>query len=103
MSSWSKRGSPYCNQVRAIVLHEKNSTDLGDGSGKHDNFVEFTNTLHELVHAWPLDDINIVVCPFNLDWNGEVCLMEDLNRELMDVPLYESLSFGDNYLETAVY
>lgn len=52
---------------------------LRNRSSEHYNLIELADTLHELVHTRPFDDINIVECTLNLDRYGKVGLMEDLN------------------------
>lgn len=51
---------------------------LGDGCCKDNNFIKLADSLHELINAWPLDDIDIVVVALNLYRDRKVGLMEDL-------------------------
>ena len=53
-------------------------TYLRYGCCENDNFVKFTNSLHERIHTWSLDHIYIVILAFNFYRNGEIGLMEDL-------------------------
>jgi hypothetical protein len=62
----------------ALNVNEIAVTYLGDGCSKDNNFIKLTNALHELIHAWSLDDVNVVVLAFYFNGNGEVCLMQDL-------------------------
>lgn len=51
---------------------------LRDRSRENNHFIEFSNPTHELVNTRALDDIDVVVLIFNLDWDREVCLVENL-------------------------
>jgi hypothetical protein len=51
---------------------------LGDGCSEYNNFVQLADALHELVDAWSLDDVYVVVLAFNFNGNGEVSLVQDL-------------------------
>jgi hypothetical protein len=51
---------------------------LGDGCSEDNNFVQLADALHELVDAWSLDDVYVVVLAFDLNGNGEVGLVQDL-------------------------
>lgn len=48
---------------------------LRHGCGEDDNFVQLTNALHELIHARPFDDIDIMKLAFDLDRNREIGLV----------------------------
>ena len=54
---------------------------LGDRSSKHNHFIELTNSLHELIHAWSLDHINVVKLALDLDRYREVGLVEYLTKK----------------------
>lgn len=60
----------------------KSSTHLGYGGREHNHLIQLSNTLHELIHAWPFDHINIVILAFNLHGNREVGTLENLQHEL---------------------
>lgn len=53
---------------------------LRNRSRKDDDFIQLPYSLHEFVHARPLDDVHIVVVTLDLYRNGEVGLMEKLGR-----------------------
>lgn len=62
-------------------LPEQNNaaTYFGNRCCKNHHFVQFAHTLHELVNARSLDDIDIVVLAFNFHRNREVCLVQNLH------------------------
>jgi hypothetical protein len=53
---------------------------LSHRCGENDNLIKLAYSLHELVHAWPLDDIYIVVISLDLYRYREICLMKDLGQ-----------------------
>jgi hypothetical protein len=59
---------------------EKSSslTYLGHRRRKDNHLVELTNPLHELVDAWSLDDIDIMVVALDFYGYCEVGLVKDL-------------------------
>lgn len=64
------------------ALSEKVAIDpshLRHGGCKHNNLVQFANSLHERIDPGSLDHIHIVVLTLNLDWNGEVGLVKNLD------------------------
>ena len=54
--------------------------DLGHGRREDHNLVKLTDALHELIHTGALDDVDIVVLPFNLDRDREISLVENLRN-----------------------
>ena len=94
MSSWSKRGSPYCDGFVSNLTTDAGDrggpaprtrgvpkeTYLGDRRRKHNNFIQLSDPLHELIHARPLDNVHIVEVTLNLYRNGKVGLVEKLER-----------------------
>lgn len=68
------------HNVVNIKLVQKRVPILADGRGKDDNFIELTNTLHELINARSLNDVHVVVGSFDFDRDGEVGLMEELQH-----------------------
>ena len=48
---------------------------LGNRRCKHNNFIQFTHSLHESIYTRPLDDIDIMVLALNLDRNRKVGLV----------------------------
>jgi hypothetical protein len=60
---------------------ERVSTYLGHGRSEDDDFVEFANPLHELVHARTLDDIDVVIVALDLHGYCEIGLVENLLRK----------------------
>jgi hypothetical protein len=53
-------------------------TDLGNRCSKDNNFIKLADALHELINTGTFDDIYIMILTLNLNWNGEVGLVEDL-------------------------
>lgn len=51
---------------------------LGNRCSKHDHLIKLPYPFHELIHTWPLDDINIMQLAFDLHRNGKVGLVEHL-------------------------
>ena len=51
---------------------------LGNGSSKYYNFVEFPNTLHELIDTRPLDDVDVMELALDLHGYSEISLVEYL-------------------------
>lgn len=51
---------------------------LGNRCSEYHHLVQLTDALHELIHSWPLDNVDVVVVA--LDFNGycEVSLVKDL-------------------------
>ena len=47
----------------------------------HD-LIQFADAFHEGVNSWSLDHIHIVILAFNLDRNGKVGLVQNLEAEL---------------------
>ena len=60
------------------------SIHLGNRGSEDDNFVQFSNSLHELIHAGSLDHVYIMELPFYFNGNSEVGLVE----YLLDVRLH---------------
>ena len=75
------------------------SAYLGHRRCEDHNLVELANSLHELVDAWPLDDIDIMVIALNLYRYREVGLVKDLRTVSMST-LARFVSVA--YLERAV-
>ena len=46
-----------------------------DRSSENDNFIEFADSFHELIHTRSLDHVDVVILSFDLDGNGKVCLV----------------------------
>lgn len=59
---------------------EVDMTYLRDRSREHNYFVQLSHSLHELIHARSLYDVHIVVVTLYLYRNGEVGLVEKLER-----------------------
>ena len=73
-------------------------TYLGYRCCENNNLVELTHPLHERIYTWSLDHIYIVILALNLNWNSEICLMEDL----INISMY-FLDFSESvYLKTTV-
>jgi hypothetical protein len=53
-------------------------SDLGNRCGKNNNFIKLANSLHELINAGPLYYIDVMILTLDLNWNGEIGLMEYL-------------------------
>jgi hypothetical protein len=53
-------------------------TNLGNRCSKDNNFIKLADALHELINTGTLDDIYIMILTLNLNWNGEIGLVEDL-------------------------
>lgn len=71
---------PVMHDVVDIQLVEEGVAVLRDWSREHDHLVQLAHPLHELVDAWTLDDINIVVVAFDLDRYCEVRLVKYLEE-----------------------
>jgi hypothetical protein len=71
---------------------------LRHGSSEDDHFVKLSNTSHEIVHTWTLDDVDVVILAFDFHRDCEVGLMENLG----EVRLKRLLLVVRLYLETAV-
>ena len=56
---------------------------LRDRGCKHYDLIELAHSLHELIDTRPLDNINVVILPFNLHWNREISLMEYLQSSVL--------------------
>lgn len=56
-------------------------TDLRHRGRKHNDFIEFTNSLHELIDTRALDHIDIVIVTLNLDWDREISLVQNLEEQ----------------------
>lgn len=52
---------------------------LRDRRREYDNLVELTDSLHELIDTRALDDIYIVIVPFDLNRYCEICLVKNLD------------------------
>jgi hypothetical protein len=63
---------------RVQRIWSKTATYLGDRCGENNHFIEFTHSLHELVHAWPLDDVDVVIVTLNLNGYREIGLVQNL-------------------------
>lgn len=57
---------------------QKTTTNLGYRRREDNYFVQFADSLHELIDTRPFDDIDVMVLAFNLYWNGEICLVKNL-------------------------
>lgn len=55
---------------------------LGNRCCKDDDFVQLAYSFHELIHAWPFDDIDIVVLSLDLHRDGEICLIQNLKAAM---------------------
>ena len=53
-------------------------TDLGNRCSEDNDFIEFTNTLHELINTRTFDNIDIMILTLDLNWYGEVSLVKYL-------------------------
>ena len=51
---------------------------LRNGRGKDNNFIEFSNPLHELIHTGAFYDIDVVIRSFDFDGYGKVRLLKQL-------------------------
>ena len=71
------------HDVVNVQLVEQRVAVFGDGSCEDDHFVYFTDSLEERINARSFYDIHVVILAFDFDWNGEVCLMEDLKNMLV--------------------
>lgn len=60
---------------------DKSKTYLGHRCSKDHNFIELPHPLHELVYAWALNHIYIVIVALYFNWYGEVGLVKDLWHE----------------------
>lgn len=71
-------------QIITLVLVEplrrSDKTHLRDRRCEHYNLVQLANSLHELIDAWSLYHIDVVVVTLNLDRDGEVGLMQNLSN-----------------------
>jgi hypothetical protein len=63
-----------------VELVEERVTILGYRCGENDNLVQFAHSLHELVHARPLDNIDVMVLTFNFNGNREIGLVKNLEQ-----------------------
>lgn len=63
------------DHVVNVQLVEKRVAVLRYGRSEDHDLVELTHALHEGIDAGPLDDINVVVLTFDLDWDREVGLV----------------------------
>lgn len=63
-----------------VKLVKKRVAILRNGRGKDNNFVEFSNPLHELIHTGPFYDIDVVIRSFNFDGYSEVRLLKQLPK-----------------------
>ena len=61
-----------------VQLIEQRVAVFGHRGCEDDHFVDLTHSLEESIDARPFYDIDVVVLPFDFDWNGHVGLMEDL-------------------------
>lgn len=69
---------PMVHHIVDVQLVQQRVTVLGNRCGKHHHFIKLANPLHELVHAGPLDHIDVVVLSLDLDWDGEISAFQDL-------------------------
>lgn len=58
---------------------------LRDRRRKDNNFVEFTDSLHELIYARSFYDVHIMIVALNFDRDGEVRLVQNLQCGLASV------------------
>lgn len=71
---------PVVDDFVDVQLIEERVTILGHRRCEDHNLVELANSLHELVDAWPLDDIDIMVVALDFYRYREVGLVKDLER-----------------------
>lgn len=63
-----------------IELVEEGVAIFGNRRGENDDLIDLSNSLQECIDARPLYDIDVMVLTFDLDWDGKVCLMQDLHK-----------------------
>lgn len=73
VTAFSEQAVVY--DVVNIQLVEKRVPVLRYGRSEDHDLIELTYALHEGVDAGPLDDVDVVVLTFDLDWNCEVGLV----------------------------
>lgn len=66
--------------ARHLLSASWRSAYLGHRRCEDNNLVELANPLHELVNAWPLDDIDIMVVALDFYRYREVGLVKDLGQ-----------------------
>jgi len=62
-------------KLLAIFENEKGYPYLGDRSSENDDFIELAHPLHKLIHAWSLDNIDVMKLPLNLHRDSKICLV----------------------------
>ena len=81
MSSWSNKGSPYCESLVLVWAQLYPAlTDLRNRGSENDNFIKFSNSLHELIDTGSFNDIDIVIVALDLNRYCEICLMQYLEQ-----------------------
>lgn len=53
-------------------------TYLRNGRSEYHNFVQLANSLHEFINTRSFYDVYVVIVSFNLNRDGEICLVQDL-------------------------
>jgi len=87
--------------------HPNSSTHLRHGCREHDNLVKLADTLHELIDPRSLDNVDIMIRPFDLDGNRKVGLLQQLQKR--SVKKYhharkaQFFFFSCTYFETAMH
>lgn len=75
-----QRVAILCHISRSVVSVPGGAESyLGDGRREDDDFVEFANSFHELVHTGAFNDVNVVIVALYLDRYCEVRLVQDLS------------------------
>lgn len=83
-----------------VELVEKWVSVLGDRRCKHDDLVKLTHSLQERIHAGSFYDVDVMVLTFDLDWDGEICLMQNLRWSSARSSEYKK---DKTHLEAAVH
>lgn len=58
------------------------TTYLAQTCREDDDFVDFAHLLQEVVHAWSLDDVDVVPVVLNFNRHDVVCLRDGLHKTL---------------------
>lgn len=74
-----KKGVTILELVSTRIKIRDEYTHFRHGSSKDNNFIKLAHAFHELVNSRPLNDINVVVLSFYLNWDREVCLVKNLH------------------------
>jgi hypothetical protein len=69
---------PVVDDAVDIKLVQERIAILAHTSRENHNFIQLSNTLHKLIHTRTLNDVDVVICAFNFDGDGKVCLVEKL-------------------------